>query len=68
MDEVLQDLIAAVSFALRASYQTMMKATPTQLAFGQDMFFPTTYVANWHQQIVHVINQMTHETVHENCN
>jgi uncharacterized membrane protein len=49
-DEAFDDLVAAVCFALRASYHTSMKATPKQLAFGCDMFFLTTYVANWHQQ------------------
>jgi transposase InsO family protein len=65
-DEAFDDLIAVVCFALRASYHTSMKATPTQLAFGCDMFFPTTYVANWHQQRVKAIARMTKEVEKEN--
>jgi hypothetical protein len=61
-------MIAVVSFALRASYHKTMKAAPTPLAFGQDMFFPTTYIANWHQQRVQAIDWMTLETACENCN
>jgi hypothetical protein len=68
VDKVLQDLIAAVSFALRASYHTTMKATSMQLAFGRDMFFPATYIANWHHQQVQAIDQMMCETVCENHN
>jgi hypothetical protein len=68
VDKVLQHLIAAVSFALQASYHTTMKATPTQLAFGRDIFSPTTYIANWHQQRVQAIEWMTRVTAHENHN
>jgi hypothetical protein len=50
VDEVLDDLIVAVCFALQAGYHASMKATPTQLAFSCDMFFLATYMANWHQQ------------------
>jgi diadenosine tetraphosphate (Ap4A) HIT family hydrolase len=45
-----------------------MKATPTQLAFGHNMFFPTTYVANWHQQRAKSLARMTKEVERENRN
>jgi transposase InsO family protein len=67
-DEAFEDLVAAVCFALRAGYHTSMKATPTQLAFGRDMFFPTTYVANWHQQRAQALTRMTKEVALENNN
>jgi hypothetical protein len=67
-DEAFDDLVAAVCFALRTSYHTSMKATPTQLAFGHNMFFPTTYVANWHQQCAKALARMTKEVERENCN
>jgi hypothetical protein len=67
-DEAFDDLVAAVCFALRASYHTSMKATLTQLAFGCDMFFPTTYVANWHQQRAKAFVRMTKEVEKENRN
>jgi hypothetical protein len=39
--------IAAVSFAIRATYQTAIGTSPASLVFRRDMFFPTKYVANW---------------------
>jgi hypothetical protein len=44
VDKVLQDLIASVSFALQASYHD--EGYSYAACFGQDMFFPTTYIAN----------------------
>jgi hypothetical protein len=40
--------ISAVSFALRAAYQTSIGTSPAALVFGRDMmFFPIKYVPNW---------------------
>jgi hypothetical protein len=43
----IDDILAAVAFAMRATIHTSLDATPANLAFSRDMFFPTTYVANW---------------------
>ena len=39
--------LAAVSFAICATHHSSLKASPAQLVFGRDMFFPTQYVADW---------------------
>lgn len=44
----LDGLLASAAFALRAAYHTSLRAAPTQLVFGRDMFFPIQHVANWH--------------------
>ena len=48
--EALKDLINSVAFALRATHHSSLGASPAQLTFQRDMFFPTTYVANRNQQ------------------
>jgi transposase InsO family protein len=60
------DILSSVAFALRATYHTSMKAT--QVVFGRDMFFPTTYVANWHQQRAMQTERMQRDAAKENRN
>jgi hypothetical protein len=49
-DDPLAGYVAAVAFALRATHHSSLLASPGQLVFGRDMFFPTRFVANWDAQ------------------
>jgi RNase H-like domain found in reverse transcriptase/Reverse transcriptase (RNA-dependent DNA polymerase)/Integrase zinc binding domain len=40
-------ILAATMFAVRATYHTTLKATPTQLVFGRDAILNTIFEANW---------------------
>jgi putative transposase len=40
-------ILAAASFAMRATYHTTLQATPGQLVFGRDMILNTQYLADW---------------------
>ena len=42
-----QGVLAAVSFALRATVHTTLQATPSQLVFGRDHILNVKHVANW---------------------
>ena len=52
-EELTQDnpwdgILAAVMFAMRATYHTTLQATPTQLVFGRDAILNTKFEADWH--------------------
>jgi hypothetical protein len=64
----LDDLLASVAFALRATYHTSMQASPAQMVFGCDMIFPMMYVANWHHQRNNQLQQMQRDAARENAN
>ena len=40
-------ILQSVAWALRTTYHTSLRTSPGQLAFGQDMVVPATYLANW---------------------
>ena len=40
-------ILAAIMFALRATYHTTLQATPMQLVFGRDAIYNTKFEANW---------------------
>jgi putative transposase len=40
-------ILAAASFAMRATYHTTLQATPGQLVFGRDMVLNTQHLADW---------------------
>jgi len=40
-------ILASIAFALRATHQTTLSASPGQLVFARDMFFPVDFIANW---------------------
>jgi len=40
-------ILQAIAWALRTNYYTSLRTSPGQLAFGQDMVVPATYLANW---------------------
>jgi hypothetical protein len=40
-------VLAAMMFAVRATYHTTMQSTPTQLVFGLDSILNTKFDANW---------------------
>ena len=43
----LDGILAAVMFAVRATYHTTLQATPMQLVFGRDAILNTRFEANW---------------------
>ena len=42
-----QGILNAIMFAMRATYHTMLKASPSQLVFGRDAILNTKFIANW---------------------
>ena len=42
-------VLAAAMFALRATYHTTLKATPSQLVFGRDAITNIMFEANWEE-------------------
>ena len=40
-------ILAYVAWAIRASYNSVTQATPTQLVFGRDMMFNISFLINW---------------------
>ena len=39
------EVLASVAYAIRSTYHTTLKATPSQLVFGRDMIQPLQYIA-----------------------
>ena len=62
----LDQMCASSAFAIRATYHTSLKATPTQRAFGCDMFFPVQYLANWHATTQALDARRREDNVREN--
>jgi transposase InsO family protein len=50
--ESIDGILAATMFAIRATYHTTLRASPTQLVFGRDAILNTKFEANW-QMIRH---------------
>ena len=46
-DDPWSGILAAVMFAVRATYHTTLKATPSQLVFGRDAILNMQFEANW---------------------
>ena len=46
-DDPWSGILAAVLFAMRATYHTTLHATPGQLVFGRDMVLNSRYLADW---------------------
>ena len=40
-------ILAATMFAVRATYHTLLRASPMQLVFGRDAILNIKHVANW---------------------
>jgi hypothetical protein len=47
-DNPFDGILAAVMFAMRATYHTTLQATPSQLVFGRDAILNTRFQADWH--------------------
>lgn len=47
LDDIQQELLAPVQWAMNSTYHTTLQATPVQLAFQRDMILPTSFVAHW---------------------
>ena len=43
----IDSILTHVSWAIRSSYHTVLKASPGAAIFGQDMFFDIPYIAYW---------------------
>ena len=54
-------VLAAAMFALRATYHTTLKATPSQLVFGRDAITNIMFEANWEE-----IKKQKQKRIHEN--
>ena len=52
-DELWENMLSSVAWAMYSTYHTMLEATPGQLVFGHDMLLPITFRANW----VHIHNK-----------
>ena len=46
-DDPWAGILAAVAFAIRATYHTTRQASPGQLVFGRDMIWNVKHIANW---------------------
>jgi transposase InsO family protein len=46
-DQPWNGILAAIMYAIRATYHTTLKATPTQLVFGRDAILNMKFEANW---------------------
>jgi transposase InsO family protein len=67
-DDTFDGILASVAFAMRAAYHTALKATPAQMVFGRDMFFPTRYLADWTSQGDRQKTRMITDNQRENRN
>ena len=47
IDDMQQQIVSPVQWALNTTYHTTLQATAGQLAFSRDMILPTSYLANW---------------------
>jgi transposase InsO family protein len=59
--------LAAVSFAIRATYQTSIGTSPAAMVFQRDMFFPTKFVATWQTQAQNRQIQLQRGVTRENA-
>jgi len=46
-DTTVHRILQAIAWGLRTTYHTSLRTSPGQLAFGQDVVVPATYLANW---------------------
>ena len=63
IDNPFQGVLAAVSFAIRATVHTTLQATPSQLVFGRDHIMNVKHTANWKNildQKQKIINKNNH--------
>jgi hypothetical protein len=60
--------LAAVAWAIRSTYHTVLNATPGQLVFGRDMVLPIQFQADWariklnKQKVIDESNQRENKT------
>lgn len=55
-------ILASIAWAIRASYHTVLQATPAQLVYNRDMIFNITHLANWHD----ITNQKRKQVLKDN--
>jgi len=56
-----EGILAAVMFAVHATYHTVLQATPSQLVFGRDAILNTQFDADWFR-----IKQLKQKEIHRN--
>jgi cleavage and polyadenylation specificity factor subunit 1 len=61
-----EEILAAVAWALRSTYHTVLDATPGQLVFGRDMLLPIQYKANWAAIALRRKEQIKRDNIREN--
>jgi len=59
-------ILSPVAWAIRASYHSMLKATPGELVFGQDMIFNMNKVVNWQLAEKQKQDQIIRDNIREN--
>lgn len=47
IDDMQQQIVSPVQWALNTTFHTTLQASAGQLAFSRDMILPTSYLANW---------------------
>ncbi|OWY96613.1 Pol Polyprotein [Phytophthora megakarya] len=55
------------TFALRATYNTMLKSSPAQATFGRDMLFDVEHTTNWDEQYQRKVAQVAKNNERENA-
>ena len=61
LDDPFSGILSATMFAVRATYHTTLRATPTQLVFGRDAIRNVQFKANWK-----LIKQRKQEVIRRN--
>eukprot|EP00644_Phytophthora_capsici_P010708 jgi/Phyca11/104757/e_gw1.9.811.1 len=54
------------TFALRATYNSMLKSSPAQASFGRDMLFDVKHTTNWDEQYQRKVAQVAKNNKREN--
>ena len=65
-DDPWAGILAAVAFAIRATYHTTKQASPGQLVFGRDMIWNVKHIANWQRIKDRKQAQINKDNIREN--
>jgi len=65
-DTSIHGILQSAAWALRTTYHTSLRTSPGQLAFGQDMVVPATYLANWRHINSHRHKNILYNNAREN--
>ena len=65
-DSSIHGILQSIAWGLRTTYHTSLRTSPGQLAFGQDMVIPATYLANWRHIHAHRHKNILYDNAREN--